>query len=196
MSVKATKIVSILMPVLSFMFTFWLPAAVQLSFCVTSMFSFCQMTLLQNPRLRARLNLYPLPVKTTPTAGPHNGLKVKSLTQAEINGAFKAPITPVAAPGPGIKNFVASKVDQGLTTIRSVTDAGKDFAGQRKKDLEDLVGQDDKREAKAYEAKRKREILEQRQVKLAMDVERRKQRRIDQHEATKKRAVGKRRGKA
>ena len=191
LSAQATKTIAILMPVLSFAFTFWLPASVQLSFCVTSMFSFCQMTLLQNTKFRERMGLYPLPVKSAPTPGPHNGLQVKSLTQAEIDGAFMPPVTPVTPRGPGIKNFVASKMDQGLTTITSVTHAGKDFVGKKKKDMEDLVGHDEKREAKAYETKRKSEILEQKQVKLALNAERRKRRSIELNEATKKRAAGK-----
>ena len=155
------------------------------------MFSFGQMTLLQNPKFRERMRLYPLPVKSAPTPGPHNGLQVKSLTQAEIDGAFKAPVASVTPRGPGIKNFVASKVDQGLTTITSVTHAGKDFVGKKKKDMEDLIGQDEKKEAKAYEVKRKSEILEQKQVKLALNAERRRQRQIELNEATKKRAAGK-----
>jgi len=151
------------------------------------------MTLLQNAKFRERFGLYPLPVKSTPTAGPQNGLQVKSLTQAEIDSAFKPPVTPVPSRGPGIKNFVASKMDKGISTVTSVTHAGKDFVGKKKKDMEDLIGQDEKREAKAYEAKRKSEILEQKQVKLAMNAERRRQRKLELSEATKKRAAEKQR---
>ncbi|KUJ17505.1 uncharacterized protein LY89DRAFT_549218, partial [Mollisia scopiformis] len=49
------------LPLVSLLFTFWLPAALQLSFFVSGLLSFCQATLLRQPWFRNYFNMTPLP---------------------------------------------------------------------------------------------------------------------------------------
>ncbi|KAG9244701.1 mitochondrial export translocase-like protein Oxa1 [Calycina marina] len=164
MSPQATKILSILFPVGSFLLTFWLPASVQLSFLVTSIMSFCQMNVFQSPRLRERLGMYPLKLPSTAAPAPYNGLKVK---QAPVDPEYQAPRPP------GLKNFVADKFQENLKYIKDTVNSTAEVTG--------FVGSNERKDAKEYEARRKSEILEQKQIRDAFAAEKRENRKNKGH---------------
>lgn len=81
------------------LFTWWLPAALQLSFFVSGLLSFGQASLFKMPGFRAYFNMSPLPAapvaSSTTTGGkppsPYKGsMKIRApLTTQQLNSAFQ-----------------------------------------------------------------------------------------------------------
>lgn len=61
MSPNTMKLLAYGFPILSILFTFWLPAGVQLSFFVTGLWSAAQVTLFKNPAFRSFLGMTQMP---------------------------------------------------------------------------------------------------------------------------------------
>ncbi|KAF8846941.1 hypothetical protein BDZ45DRAFT_755435 [Acephala macrosclerotiorum] len=126
------------LPLVSILFTFWLPAALQLFFFVSSLLSFGQATLFRQPWFRSYFNMTPLPQPkgSGPMPSPYKGnFKVAAkpvLSQAELNSRFQG-----ANPGKG------------------VLAKGRESLKQRDENL-------DVKERRRYEEKRQEELKKQR----------------------------------
>jgi YidC/Oxa1 family membrane protein insertase len=166
------------LPGLSVLFTFWLPASVQLSFLVTSMLSYMQLLIFKNPRFRERFNMYPIssPViptaspsttATTATPSPYKGKMVRRgpPSQAELNSSYSRPsaarveIEPAKSSNP-LSTIIGGAVKEakGLrdSALNSMNSANKDRQESRSKKAE-------KEEAEAYEKRRSKELAQERE---------------------------------
>ncbi|KAH8591418.1 60Kd inner membrane protein-domain-containing protein [Bisporella sp. PMI_857] len=163
MSPQATRIMSVAFPAVSFLFTFWLPASVQLSFAATSGLSWIQMRLFQSARIRDSFGMYPLPQrKQVPaSASPYKGTMRAPLTQAELDRKYEAATTQ----GTGFKAMVGRKMDEMTHTVKSVTSQGKDYLGQGKEKIAERLQKEELRDAQKYEERRKRELAEETEAK-------------------------------
>jgi YidC/Oxa1 family membrane protein insertase len=157
-------------PALSFAFTFWLPAAVQVSFMATGILSYFQMEIFRNEKLRERLGMYPLEARRPPGASssPYQGaINIKprpaALTQAELNQTYAEPsaqfkagqqplrdMSPPGILGGAIKDIKGtfSSAKEGVSEARKM--ATEQFEGRKKKAERDSV--------LAYEKKRQKEV--------------------------------------
>ena len=101
MSPEAMKLMMYGLPLLTVVFTYWLPAALQLSFFISGFLSFGQASLFKMPAFRRYFNMQPLPgvdapiaASTTPDGKPPSPYKGKMqvrapLSTAELNSAFQ-----------------------------------------------------------------------------------------------------------
>ncbi|PBP23628.1 inner membrane protein OXA1 [Diplocarpon rosae] len=143
------------LPTLSIVFTWWLPAALQLSFMVTGILSFVQSTLFRQPWFRNYFSMTPLPRKlppSTPTqSSPYQGqmrLAAKPMSTKELNRRFESSQTPKTGLIKGVVKEVRS-------TINGVVEAGREQMAGR---IERSKAKRAKDEIAAYEARRRREI--------------------------------------
>ena len=155
-------------PALSLLFTWWLPAALQLSFFVSGLLSFLQASLFKVPGFRSYFNMHPLdPVPKASAKPPSNykgEMKVRAapLTSAELDNAFQE----------------GRKVGMLEKAKRSVLDATKDIrtAGSTvmKRGNDRLVTRREKLEKESrekYEQRRREEIREEKRIKIAAERE-------------------------
>ncbi len=163
-------------PALSFAFTFWLPASLQLSFLVSGFISFLQATALQNVKFRKWWNLTPLPKKkVAATAAPaYKGRANIALTQAELASRFqgadakqadglqnklndirdlKAPSSSWKAPA-----IISGAVKDLKGTVTEVGDSFKGVIGQGKDSVKDRLAKREGEDRKRYEAKKQEEL--------------------------------------
>lgn len=99
LSPEAMKLMMYGLPLLTVVFTWWLPAALQLSFFVSGLLSFGQASLFKIPGFRAYFNMHPLPSgpiasPSTPAGQPRSpykgNLKVRApMSTSELNKAFQ-----------------------------------------------------------------------------------------------------------
>ncbi|EHL02100.1 putative Mitochondrial inner membrane protein OXA1L [Glarea lozoyensis 74030] len=89
------------LPALSLAFTWWFPAAVQLSFAITSTISYGQVVAMANPTFRSFFNMTPVPPQTPTGPGSSSSSVSQSttstpsvLSQAELNSRFQGTSTP------------------------------------------------------------------------------------------------------
>jgi len=163
-------------PLLSFLFTFWLPAAAQLSFFVSGLMSFGQSSLFKMPWFRNYFNMTPLPTPGSPTVpaspSPYKGtLKIAAdpvLSQKDLNSRFQAGNKPKSvetakeeATSP-LKKFMPTEFLKG--PMESLSEI-KERAG---KSLNERKAKSDAKELKAYEKKRG-EQLKQEKINQEMD---------------------------
>ncbi|KAE8447829.1 hypothetical protein EG329_010058 [Mollisiaceae sp. DMI_Dod_QoI] len=161
------------LPGLSLLFTWWLPASVQLSFFVAGLCSFIQATLLRQPWFRNYWNMTPLPQPKGPTEpSPYKGnLKVAAnpvLSQAELNSKFQEAgtspqrtveeIRKLSPPKKVIGNVLGSITG----TVAEIRDAGKGIVEKGKENLETRKGKNDAKEKRRYEEKRQEELKKER----------------------------------
>lgn len=183
MSPQAMKVMTYVFPSITFLFTAFMPAALQVSFFVSGLLAFGQARLFRLPAFRSYFNMYPL---TTPGAAkptPYKGtMKVRApMTQAELNRTYqgsrsvttasheiKAEQPAPQAPGKEnpIKKFVVSTV-QGTVkdisgTVKDVTQSAKDLLGKGKEGLKERQLKSERAAAAAYEEKRQKEIRQER----------------------------------
>jgi YidC/Oxa1 family membrane protein insertase len=88
------KFMSYFLPAISLAFTFWLPAAVQLSFVTTGLLSFGQAELFKNRAFRERFNMYTLGTPAAPGPALNRGtidVKGRTLSQEDINKTYTGP---------------------------------------------------------------------------------------------------------
>ncbi|CZR56575.1 uncharacterized protein PAC_06464 [Phialocephala subalpina] len=165
------------LPLLSFLFTFWLPAALQWSFFVAGLCSFSQATALRQPWFRNYFNMSPLPKPKSPAdqpPTPYQGkLKIAAkpvLSQAELNSRFQgaqatAPqsqtIEEIKKMSPP-KSPISKIVGQITTPVTEIRDAGKGMWQKAEDYMETKKEKNDVQAAKKYEEKRQAEERQRR----------------------------------
>lgn len=164
------------LPLLSFVFTFWLPAALQWSFFVAGLCSFAQATALRQPWFRNYFNMSPLPKPKGPddTPTPYQGkLKIAAkpvLSQAELNSRFQgaqatAPqsqtIEKIKKMSPP-KSAISKMVGQITTPVSEIRDAGKGMWQKAEDYMETRKERDDVLAQRKYEEKRQKEEKDRR----------------------------------
>lgn len=170
MSPRMTKFMVIGMPMISFGFTFWLPAAVQLSFFITSCLSYGQMSLFQSERFRKWMGMYPMPKNYNPLGEIANNmnkeitktkLKMREpLSQGEINSLHKPVATVVEGriKKRGVVDYLGDKVGDVATTVSSVVSSGRDVVKQGNEKIQSNLKKDEEKEALQYEKRRSKEL--------------------------------------
>ena len=174
------------LPLLTVIFTWWLPAALQLSFFVSGILSFGQASLLKMPAVRSYFNMQPLPEGPAGTTGPisplspatkppspyKGNLKVRApLSTAELNKAFQE----------GRKQSFFAKATKSVMDNSPLGEIGKAGGSMMDKARERKAANDAKTERKArdeYEKKRQKEIREENEERKRDDLERRRRRKM------------------
>lgn len=178
MSPEVMKIVSLALPAISFLFTFWLPAAVQVSFLTTGIMSYLQMWLFQNEAFRARFGMYPLsppPQPGTSAPSPYKGIinvraRQNPLSQEELNSTYTKPSatpTPEFKAGqqalngskpPGtLKKIVGGALDDVKGTFKSVKESTAGITETARGAMDKRKKKADKEAVVKFEKKRQEE---------------------------------------
>ncbi|QSZ31226.1 hypothetical protein DSL72_000789 [Monilinia vaccinii-corymbosi] len=132
------------MPALSMLFTSFMPAAVQLSFLVSSAFSFGQSTLFRTPQFRSWANMTPL---ADPNPSPsQNILKMREVTSSEAE--IKSPKRY------SLDGTLGNVMDRFQSAKKGMVDMTK----ERRAKQDDAAA---KSRAEAYEKRRQAEIAEE-----------------------------------
>ncbi|KAG0646529.1 Oxidase assembly 1 [Hyphodiscus hymeniophilus] len=157
MSPEAMKLMMYGLPAMTLLFTWWLPAALQLSFFISGLLSFGQASLFKLPGFRSYWNMPPLPsgaAAVTPDGRPptpYKGMmKVRTpLSTAELNSAFQE----------GRKQSMLQKVSKQLRDNTSeIRTAATTMMSKTQGTLDGRRVKRDKEARDAYEKKRKAEI--------------------------------------
>ncbi|OBT51553.1 hypothetical protein VE04_08838 [Pseudogymnoascus sp. 24MN13] len=150
MSANTMKLLAYGFPVLSFAFTFWLPAAVQLSFFVTGLWSAAQVTLFRRPAVRSFLGMQqmPPPIKEVDlkNASPY---RADIITAQLMKQRQEAPTTR------GIFAALNDTVEGAKKSAREGVKTAREMAGQQEAPGKRTKAQLAK--AKEYEKKRRAE---------------------------------------
>lgn len=153
MGAEAVKLMSIGLPALTVVFTYWLPAGLQFSFFLSGIISAGQSQLFRNAAFRERFGMHPLP--TTATADPFapkvaaSKFREDIMTVEQMKAKYEAP----QAQGvlEGLKGKVANIKQSANKSMKDM----KEFTGQSR-----TGGKRTKAEiraAEAYEEKRAKE---------------------------------------
>ena len=149
MSESAMKLMSYGFPIRTILFTFWLPAGLQLSFFITGLWSAIQVTLFRNKAFRSALGLTQLP--PPPSKVPVNASPYRAdiLTVQQLRERAEAPTTT------GVFSALNKQVDGVKEAASKTMKSAREYAGQDRKN-----GKRTKAEiarADAYEKKRQAE---------------------------------------
>lgn len=164
------------LPLLSFVFTIWFPAAVQLTFFVSGVLSFLQTMSMRQPWFRNFFGMVALPKTTPPTAGtavisPYKGNVRRAnpvLSQQELSSRFQSSRTPPAPETP-MKILITAAlkpIDAIKDAVKPTTEGVQAAVAKRKLKAE-------KAELLQYEKKRKAEIAQERARRESSTEERR-----------------------
>lgn len=171
MSPEAMKLVSYGLPLMSLLFTWWLPAAVQLSFFVSGLLSFGQASLFKMPAFRSYFGMVPLnmvpvasPGGTTPggispggttsggtTPSPYQGkMRIRApLSKAELDSAFQQ----------GRKQSIVQKAKSSvLESTKDVRGAASTMISKGRVYAQDNAEKAEKKRREEYEKRRRAEI--------------------------------------
>lgn len=151
MSPQTMKMFAIGMPLLTLVFTYWLPAGLQLSFLLSGILSAAQATLFRNAAFRNKMGMAQLPTPVDPFAKPAEVSRFREdiLTAEQMKAQYEAP----KAEGVlgGLKDQIADIRQSASKSVKEM----KEYTGQERKD-----GKRTKQEikkAEEYEAKRAKE---------------------------------------
>lgn len=182
MSPTATKIFRIVLPAFSFIFTWWLPAAVQVSFLTTGIMSYFQMELFKNDKFRARFDMYPLKAPPSPASkpSPYKGtINVRArqgpLTQEELNNTYNKPsatenaelqagkqaLSTTKPPGT-LKKIVGGAFNDVKGTFKSVKESASEVVDMSKGKMSERKKKADRDAVLQYEQKRQEELRRER----------------------------------
>jgi YidC/Oxa1 family membrane protein insertase len=164
------------MPAMTLLFTWWLPAAVQLSFFVSGLLSYMQSTLMRQTWFRNWLDMTPIPAKinTTPSAplSPYKGnmkcaASSRPLSTTELGSRFEGPkgglqktvgqSKELQLPGT-IKTILGAPVKGIKEAVGSITDAGKSTFESAKGAMDKRNQKSAVADRKAYEKKRQAQL--------------------------------------
>lgn len=159
MSPEAMKLMMYGLPVITLLFTSWLPAAVQFSFFVSGLLSFGQASLFKIPAFRSYFNMHPLPnapaaAPITPEGKPptpyKGNMKVRApLTLAELNSAFQQSRK---------QSLIDKAKRQVMDATKEMRTASGTMMGKTKDSLESRRLRSEKQEREKYEERRQEEI--------------------------------------
>lgn len=169
-------------PALSLMFTWWLPAAVQVSFFVAGVCSAVQSVILQQRWFRNYFNMTPLPNKSAESAAPprYKGtlrravpapLSTTELSQrfevASARGALQKTVgkiqemqPPSIAPKKSVMDSIAP-FKAVKSTVDEIKDAGKGLIDSAKDKMASNREKNAKKDLQEYERKRQTQIEQQ-----------------------------------
>ncbi|KAF4632436.1 hypothetical protein G7Y89_g5700 [Cudoniella acicularis] len=150
-------------PAISLAFTWWFPAAVQVSFFVAGIISFAQASAMKQPWFRSFFKMTPLPTKPTDNSPYKGSMKIASpspvLSQAELNSRFESTSSSFPRPpGSGVRKLLNSAMkplEKPLAEIKESTSGIVNMANER---LDARREKSEKAEATRYEEKRQREL--------------------------------------
>jgi YidC/Oxa1 family membrane protein insertase len=145
------------LPAITVIFTWWLPAALQLSFFVSGVLSYGQSSLFKWGRFRewAKMTpLDPIPSSSTPTPSVYKGeMKVRApLTTAELDKSFQE------GRKTGILDLAKKRVESVVDPIAKVAKKGNNFVGG----LDERRAKAEKQTRDAYEKRRSKEVQQER----------------------------------
>lgn len=167
-------------PILTLAFTWWLPAAVQLSFFATSMLSLGQALLFRSDKIRTIVGLSPKPVDTPAAASPYKGTmriaasappaaaRPAALSTSELNSRFQQPSN-LASTGGNTQPAAASAspiMDKLKGQFSGVNEFRREILLKGKTSLENRQKKADKADAEAFEKKRSEELKTKRQEEV------------------------------
>ena len=201
MNAKMLSIMKWGFPLLSLVFTSWLPAAVQLHFFASGLLSLAQSTMLRQPAFRTAMSMTPLPKPSSaPSAKPAAAdaapsskirmIKNPILSQSELHDRFQ-PAPTIAtgtnsAPGRRFPRVLKETVTDIRSTVQEVVEAGRGLMGQTKQEVQDRLVKAEKRQRDMYEAKRQAAEL---QARVEQQQQRRESRAL-RKAATASRSLG------
>ncbi|RDW84869.1 hypothetical protein BP6252_02459 [Coleophoma cylindrospora] len=137
-------------PLMTLVFTSWLPAGLQLSFFVTGVLSYIQATAFRKPSIRAKLGMAPLPQPPSSSSPLKGSVKIKSHT----------PEATAAPAESGWKSIGAVKEVMG--TWEGARNAASEVTKSGRNKFEAGKEKSRKKEAEAYERQRQQQIREER----------------------------------
>lgn len=162
-------------PLVSFLFTFWLPAAVQLSFLVSGLASFSQATLMRQPWFRTYFKMSPLPQRKAPvpTSPRYKGSQMVAaepvLSSAELNSRFQGanPTSQSQTTGDRgatspLKVSIGKFLGNVTAPIDEIVDAGKGLMDKGRNTFKAQGEKSDLKAQKNYESKRLEELKKER----------------------------------
>jgi YidC/Oxa1 family membrane protein insertase len=176
------------LPAASLLLTWWLPAAVQISFFVSGLLSFGQATLFRQSWFREYFNMTPLPKNAVPgkkaaeESSPYKGkMKVIAnpvLSQAELSNRFQgaqksglnqtlSQIRENKPPGGALEKVINGAFKDIKGTVDEIKDAASGVMSKGKESLSSRVAKSDKKQAAIYEKKRQEQIKKERWAKEA-----------------------------
>jgi YidC/Oxa1 family membrane protein insertase len=159
------------LPALTFAFTWWQPAAIQITFFVSGLMSFFQASLFRVEWFRRYFDMTPLP-KPTDAAPPsrYKGkLKIAAdpvLSQAELSQRFQGAQGTSPLQGK-LSKIRESKAPGGVFgkisgTFKEVSDAGSGVVVKAKDTMADRKEKADIRDRQEYEVKKQKQLKKER----------------------------------
>ncbi len=151
MSATTMKLFAIGMPLLTLVFTYWLPAGLQFSFFLSGLLSAGQATLFRNAAFREKFGMSALPTPVDPFAKPVEVSKFREdiLTVEQMKAKYEAP------KAEGVLDGFRAKVDDLKKSAQSSVKEMKEYTGQERKDGKRTKAQT--KQAEEYEIKRAKE---------------------------------------
>jgi hypothetical protein len=140
-----------------FIFSWWLPAATQLTFLTGSVLSLIQAAAFRQPRLRAFLKITPLYKK--PAARPTTIETRFAVRETRAKPVYQAPTeASVAKEGEGVVGKVSREMREGTKSLMTTIwpQAGEKIFVSQEKARKDRL----KKQADAYEKQRRAELEE------------------------------------
>jgi len=160
------------LPALTLLFTWWLPAALQLSFFVSGVLSYGQASLLRLPKFRQYFNMTPLPQAgpTAPTTPYKGNLKIAATSPAPISPASPGARRSAALSTSELNSRFEATAGDGKPTsifsgalkkisdpIKDVTASGRAMVGKATESMETRREKAEIKQREAFEAKRREE---------------------------------------
>jgi YidC/Oxa1 family membrane protein insertase len=174
MSPNTMRLMAYGFPALSFMFTWWLPAAIQLSFFITSVWSAGQVALFNNPSFRNRFGIYPLPEKpNTLDANVVISPYKEHIKVQEMKMKYEPPTAPDAKTTllGGLKKEISSATEGIKKTASGAAKSLREVAGQERVD-----GKRTKAELKRAQQYEEMRSKQEKERLLSLDARRREER--------------------
>jgi YidC/Oxa1 family membrane protein insertase len=176
------------LPAASLLFTFWLPAAVQLSFFVSGLMSFGQAALFRQSWFREYFKMTPLPKNSIPgkkaaeEPSPYQGkMKIAAnpvLSQAELSKRFQgaqqsglnqklSQIREKKPPGGALDKVISGAFKDVKGTVDEIKQAGSGVMSSASEMMSSRVKKSDRKQAAIYENKRQEQMKKERWAREA-----------------------------
>ncbi|TVY44874.1 Mitochondrial inner membrane protein [Lachnellula subtilissima] len=170
-------------PAISLLFTWWLPASVQLSFFFTGLLSFTQVTMMRQPWFRQSFKMVPLPETGPkgPSLSAYKGtikrLESPVLTQEELNARFQSSSSSFPRQPEVSKSALKKMMNVALKPLEPVKAAMAPTITSARNMQNDQNKKRGKKDAQKYEEKRSEEIRREREARAEGERHRRALRR-------------------
>jgi YidC/Oxa1 family membrane protein insertase len=177
-------------PGLSLAFTWWLPAGAQLTFLVTGVASYIQVSCFRQDWFRNFFGMTPIPKRrpTGPTdkpPSPYQGVMKRAaspvLSQAELNSRFQSTSTSFPRPPNEADSKLGKIMNTALKPLAPIKDAMKPTIEAAKKQMDKRQDKSNRKDAQSYEEKRRKEIAKQTLERQEIERERREARKAQKN---------------